>query len=658
MKSIKSKILVSMILTVVISLALVGGISSILGYSGTLSVLEASMNETAQIASERVSYQLSEYRTIASETGSIPELSNPDSTLDRKKELLQQKVDSYGFQRYNLLDVNGNSLIDGENYSDRVYFKEAMNGEAYVSEPLISTVTGKVTIIVSAPVWQDGMAGGQIAGVVYFVPTETFLNDIVSSLQVSKGGSAYMLDANGNTIAHKNLDTVRNKENSIEEAKSNPDLSALAAIETKMISGNSGFGEYSYNGEEKFSAYAPLPNTNGWSIAITAPVSDFTQSSIVGIIVTIILLIVTAVVASLIALRLAVGIGTPVKACAERLRLLSEGDLDTPVPDFKRKDEIGELVSSTEVIVTTLSSVLKDMDYLLEQMGNGNFVVDSRAPELYVGNFNSLLVSVRKIIEKLSDVLSQIYNSADQISSGASQVSDGAQSLAQGATEQASSIQELAATIHEISGSSQKTAEVSKASKNRAEQAGSEVVRSNEMMGQMTGAMKDIHDSSQKIGRIITTIEDIAFQTNILALNAAVESARAGEAGKGFAVVADEVRNLASKSDQAAKATKELIENSITSVENGSVIVNNVTESLQNTTELAGLAVSDMVKVAEMVGEVVAVISQVTEGLDQISSVVQTNSATSEESAAASEELSSQAQLLKNLVSQFHLSEM
>lgn len=180
-------------------------------------------------------------------------------------------------------------------------------------------------------------------------------------------------------------------------------------------------------------------------------------------------------------------------------------------------------------------------------------------------------------------------------------------------------------------------------------------MQSNKMMLQMTTAMAEITEFSKKIGNIITTIEDIAFQTNILALNAAVEAARAGTAGKGFAVVADEVRNLAFKSDQAAKATKELIESSVESVQNGNAIVTNVTDSLQKTTDLAGLAVDDMVRVAEMVDTISAAIAQVTVGLDQISAVVQTNSATSEQSAATSEELSSQAQLLDDLVGQFRL---
>lgn len=613
------------------------------------------MTETASIASERVSYQLKEYKTVALETGAMPILSAKSTTLEKKQEILQQKVEAYELVRYNLLDKKGHSLIDGKDYSDRAYFKEAMEGKAFVSEPLVSKVTGELTIIVSAPIWKDGIMNGEIDGVVYFVPKETFLNDIVGGLRVSKGGSAYMLDADGNTIAHKNIEAVREQENTIEDAKSDSSLKALAAIEKDMIAGENGFAEYSYGGDDKFSAYSAVPDTNGWSIAITAPVSDFNGASVRGIIVTIVLLIITAIIASLIAIRIAANIGTPIKACAKRLELLSKGDLDAPVPEFKSKDEVGNLVVSTGIIVEGLGMILKDTDYLLDQMGRGNFVVDSKVPERYIGNFEGMLVSMRKIRNKLSDVLMQIHTSSEQISAGASQVSDGAQSLAQGATEQASSIQELAATIQEISQSSRQTATASESTKDHVEEAGGEVIRSNEMMTEMITAMKEISDSSDKISKIITTIEDIAFQTNILALNAAVESARAGEAGKGFAVVADEVRNLASKSDQAAKATKELIENSIISVENGNAIVNDVTAALKKTTELAELAVGDMVKVAGMVDEAATAISQVTEGLDQISSVVQTNSATSEESAAASEELSSQAQLLNDLVGQFRL---
>ena len=153
MRSIKAKILVSMVLTLAISLILVGGASCILSYRGTQSTLEASMKEMAVVAADRVSYELQAYRNIVGETGSTARLSNPEITLAEKQDLLQQKVDTYGFQRYNLLNTQGRSLIDGSNYSDRAYFKAAMQGNTYVSEPLISSVTGEMTIIISAPVW-------------------------------------------------------------------------------------------------------------------------------------------------------------------------------------------------------------------------------------------------------------------------------------------------------------------------------------------------------------------------------------------------------------------------------------------------------------------------------------------------------------------------
>lgn len=173
MKSIKAKILTSMMATVAVSLLLIGGISCVLSYTGTLSAIESSMAETSTIAAERVSYQLQNYMTIANETGTVSLLSDSKSTLADKQALLQQKVDTYSFQRYNLLDASGNSYFDGKNYSQRNYFQEAMKGNACVSEPLVSAVTGEITVIVSAPVWKDGAAGTTVVGVVYFVPKET-----------------------------------------------------------------------------------------------------------------------------------------------------------------------------------------------------------------------------------------------------------------------------------------------------------------------------------------------------------------------------------------------------------------------------------------------------------------------------------------------------
>ena len=234
----------------------------------------------------------------------------------------------------------------------------------------------------------------------------------------------------------------------------------------------------------------------------------------------------------------------------------------------------------------------------------------------------------------------------------------GAQALSQGATEQASSVEELAATVNEINEKVQENAKFVKKSNDVSNEAGSLLMESMEKMQAMSEAMEEISSSSGEISRIIKTIEDIAFQTNILALNAAVEAARAGNAGKGFAVVADEVRSLAEKSAEASKTTSELIERSIHAVENGMKIATETSESLQNTATSAREAINLNGEIDKNSRAQAEAVGQVTLGIDQISSVIQTNSATAQQSAAASEELSGQADLLKKTVSAFQLKDL
>ncbi len=341
---------------------------------------------------------------------------------------------------------------------------------------------------------------------------------------------------------------------------------------------------------------------------------------------------------------------------AERLE---QGDLGLSSHEeirvsYRSDDEIGELGEIFEKTILRMCSYIGEISEMLGSIANGDLT--RSVQQEYVGDFGSIRRSLEGISANLNSTMSQIRESAVQVSSGAGQVSSSAQALAQGATEQASSVQELAATISEISGDSKRTAQAAAEASRFVDQAGAQLGISVEYVSHLNTAMKHISKSSEEIGKIINTIEDIAFQTNILALNAAVEAARAGSAGKGFAVVADEVRNLASKSDEAAKATKELIEGSIAAVNDGSGVVDKVTESLHKTSEIAGGVTTQMSTVVSAVEKQTIAIEQVTEGIEQISSVVQTNSATSEESAAASQEMSSQASLLKQLVNAFHLS--
>ena len=379
---------------------------------------------------------------------------------------------------------------------------------------------------------------------------------------------------------------------------------------------------------------------------------EMTSNIAIGIILAAMVIATAAVLR--IALIIIKSIVVPAEQVHVALSGFSEGKLDIPV-DYHSTSELGEMCDALRTSQHVLGECISDTCRLLEEMGNGNFDVRTKDEKVYVGALSSILTSVRAINRNLTDALSQINQSAEQVSAGAEQVSTGAQSLAQGATEQASAVEELSATIAEIANNSRKNAENSEQAMSHANDASGCLNESSEYMQQMVEAMTKISDSSSEIGKIIATIENIAFQTNILALNAAVEAARAGSAGKGFAVVADEVRNLSAKSDEAAKATKELIDRSIVSVKEGSEIVQKVSAALQATNERAGLVVASVQEITKAAEEESEAIAQVTEGIDQISSVVQTNSATSEESAAASEELSSQAALMKELLARFKL---
>jgi methyl-accepting chemotaxis protein len=651
MKSIRKKITVCLMATVLIALVLVGSVSITLNYRSTIATVDQLMSETAVLAAERIEQELTAYKNVAMDTGRITQLANTFTPLEDKRAIIDERIQLHGFQRGNVIGADGISIFDGNDYSDREYVQQAMQGNVYVSEPLVSKITGELSIMVAAPLYSGQ---GKIAGVVYFVPPETFLNNIVSSIKLGENSRAYMINKNGDTIADITLDTITTQ-NIEQEAQSDKSLKSRAALHEAMRRGENGFGTIQAEDGPRFLAYAPVGGTDGWSVAVASPKINFLADTYVGIAINIAVIVASILASIVVAVKLSGNISIPMRACAERMKLLVEGDLESPVPQATGEDETAELTRSTAEMVKGLNLIINDIGYLLSEMANQNFDIQSPHRDAYVGRYQKILQSMRTLKVSLSNTIRQIDSSAGQVSSASSQVSVGAQTLSQGSMEQASAVEELAATITDISASAQKTVTAVEEAGQYVNQAGGQLGVSMEYVKDLNTAMEKISVSSQEISKIIAAIEDIAFQTNILALNAAVEAARVGAAGKGFAVVADEVRNLASKSDEAAKATKGLIENSIAAVNEGTQAAAQVTEALEQTSISAGHVTSKMSEMVEAVESQTAAIAQVTEGVDQISAVVQTNSATAQESAAASEELSAEASSLKQLVGRFTL---
>ena len=346
----------------------------------------------------------------------------------------------------------------------------------------------------------------------------------------------------------------------------------------------------------------------------------------------------------------------PLQKVAEAGEKLSAGDFSVDL-SYKSQDEIGKLMHSMGDVVSRIRSIIGDLSEKLNQLAQGNFNVEMNNAEYYSGAYRPLFDSIHNISADLSGTMAEIQQSAIRVNSSAEQVSSGAQGLSQGATEQASSIEELSATVNDISEHIKKTAENTRLANAEAQNAGKEVSNSDKQMQQMKAAMENINEKSGEISKIIKTINDIAFQTNILALNAAIEAARAGVAGKGFAVVAGEVGNLAQKSANAAKNTTLLIEETLQAVEQGTVLADSTAESLHRVVTGAGKVTELVNRIAEAAVEQSKAVEQVSVGINQISSVIQSNTATAEESAAASEELSGQSNILSDLVGRFRLQE-
>ena len=535
------------------------------------------------------------------------------------------------------------------NYRDEIYYKAVKEKGSTFITPVYGDITKPEERMFA--IYHPIMKDNQFLGAILLDVKEAIL--LTASKTDEDYSSMFINIIDGEGLIHSKKETINGKtlKDLLPEKASNDIAKNMESKEAFVLN------IVNEHGQTRREYYYPIDmKGNTWWTRLSISHQDYTKEvdrlrnvGIAAGLSTVVILVLACVLLIGYFLK-------PLQKVAEAGEKLSAGDFSVDL-SYKSQDEIGKLMHSMGDVVSRIRSIIGDLSEKLNQLAQGNFNVEMNNAEYYSGAYRPLFDSIHNISADLSGTMAEIQQSAIRVNSGAEQVSSGAQGLSQGATEQASSIEELSATVNDISEHIKKTAENTRLANAEAQNAGKEVSNSDKQMQQMKAAMENINEKSGEISKIIKTIDDIAFQTNILALNAAIEAARAGVAGKGFAVVAGEVGNLAQKSANAAKNTTLLIEETLQAVEQGTVLADSTAESLHRVVTGAGKVTELVNRIAEAAVEQSKAVEQVSVGINQISSVIQSNTATAEESAAASEELSGQSNILSDLVGRFRLQE-
>lgn len=649
--SIRGKLLKNTLSILIIYLVALGCVSSYLNYSSTVESLEQTMVETVRVAANSITHDLETYEVLARELTYSPVFRNPEGK-ERMQSLCAEMAARNGVESMDVTDVYGNSLTSDISVSEQAYFQVPKETkQTYISDLIVRRDNGEMNLIVSAPILIDNI----FHGIVFIGIDAQFLCDLVSDIQIGETGNASMINGQGDTIGYQDVELVLDAYNTQNELANDSGLAQLAAVERRVMAGETGFASYAYGGVEKYAAFTPVEGTNGWGLYVAVEKAEFLKSTYAGILIMAVLIGIALISAYILMSRSAASIVDPIRLCVERMSALAQGDIHTAVPAIKTGDETQILAESAQILVDNLRRVIGDIDDCLTEMSKGNFAIKSKAEASYVGDFGNIIKSIRELNRTLNETLLQIVEVAGHVAAGAGQMSENAQTLAEGATDQAGSVEELTATITNVTNAAVASASDSRRAYENAQASAENAAGSSEEIRKLTLAMERITETSKEIENIIGAIEDIASQTNLLSLNASIEAARAGEAGRGFAVVADQIGKLAADSAQSAVNTRELIVKSLEEIENGNDITIKTAEVLHHVIE-------DMKEFAEVVNKSseesnrqAESMQEVEHGIEQISGVVESNSAAAEEASATSEELFAQSEHLNTLVSRFKL---
>ena len=564
--------------------------------------------------------------------------------LNDRKSLDSSIMENYVcFPNDDVIFASGIDVPEGLIVTERDWYKAAVaaDGKMICTDPYIDANTGSLVVTVAKIIKK----GSEIFCVVGADVTIDELVAKCSEFKIYDNSYTFLVSTAGDFIVHENADFLPTAADG--EAKF-VNVADVPQYSGKNITVDSVVKIKDYNNKTVMVCTSPL--SNGWQLGYSIDYREYSRS---------LRMLRTVYIAIFVPAILAViFVGSfilkkclkPVKSIHKAIISMENGDLSY-APDYFGDDILGTLCEALAKTNTALKGYVNDISVNLENMANGNFNVRFSAD--YVGDFSSIKGSIEGIASSMQSVIDGVSTASSQVTIGADSVSETATSLAMGASEQSQTVDELNEIIeHFMTLVSQSVDNADKA-KEDSNQTGECIENSNASMKELLNSMEQITEMSTQIEKIVKTIDDIAFQTNILALNAAVEAARAGAAGKGFAVVADEVRNLASKSAEAAKGTTALIQNTAEAVAKGSAIANATAESLDAVTTKSR-DVNDLVEsISKACDEQRAQISVITDKLGAISDIARKNAATAEESAASSEELSGQARTLDDLMAQF-----